>query len=59
MDENAPRICPACGRTYTERPALSRRDNKTDICPDCGMREALEDLAAYRQRTVDAERRRA
>jgi hypothetical protein len=24
-------------------PALSRRDNKTNICSDCGTREAMED----------------
>ena len=35
--------CPICKRTYTEPPALSRKDNKTAICPSCGMREALED----------------
>ena len=33
------RSCPKCGRTYTEYPALSRTDNKTLICPDCGIRE--------------------
>ena len=38
------RICPKCGRTYTERPALSRSDNRTLICPDCGTREALESM---------------
>lgn len=37
------RTCPLCGKTYTEYPALSRRDNETEICPACGMREALED----------------
>ena len=37
------RTCPKCGRTYTERPALSRYDN-TLICPDCGTREALESM---------------
>ena len=36
--------CPKCGRTYTERPALSRSDNNTLICPDCGTREALETM---------------
>ena len=25
------------------RPALSRRDGKTDICSDCGFKEAMED----------------
>ena len=38
------RSCPKCGRTYTEYPALSRTDNETLICPDCGTREALEAL---------------
>lgn len=43
------RICPKCGREYTEYPALSREDNKTEICPDCGTREALEDLMKGRR----------
>lgn len=38
------RICPICGRTYTERPALSRTDNVTLICPDCGTKQALESI---------------
>jgi hypothetical protein len=37
------RICPRCGKRYTEYPALSRRDNETDICPECGIAEAFED----------------
>lgn len=37
------RTCPKCGRTYNDYPALSRVDNRTEICPDCGIREALED----------------
>lgn len=37
-------ICPRCGHSYCEPPALSREDNKTLICPDCGTREALETL---------------
>ena len=41
MSEKRERICPVCGRSYTDPPALSRRDNKTDICPEGGMREAL------------------
>ena len=39
------RICPVCGKEYTEPPALSRKDNATGICPLCGMREALEAAA--------------
>ncbi len=37
-------VCPRCGRSYYERPALSRADNETLICPDCGTREALESI---------------
>jgi len=37
-------VCPLCGRTYHERPALSREDNATPICPDCGTRQALEGM---------------
>ena len=40
------RTCPKCGRTYTERPALSRYDNNTLICPDCGTREELADIVS-------------
>ena len=46
-----PHICPLCGRAYDEPPALSRVDNQTDICPRCGMMEAL---AAMPRRAVYA-----
>lgn len=36
--------CPRCGKPYTGRPALSRKDNITMICPDCGTREALDSI---------------
>lgn len=39
--------CPICNKEYSERPALSRRDNKTLICPACGMNEALEDAEKH------------
>ena len=38
------KICPRCGQAYYEAPALSRIDNHTPICPDCGTREALESM---------------
>ena len=41
-DRNA--VCPICGRHYTDHPAVSRIDNKTFICPECGTRQALKDL---------------
>ena len=37
-------VCPRCGNSYVGRPALSRADNQTPICPDCGTREALESI---------------
>ena len=38
------KACPKCGQIFTERPAVSRVDNVTLICPDCGTREALASL---------------
>ena len=37
-------VCPRCGKVYTDRPAISRVDDKTPICPDCGTRESLESI---------------
>ncbi len=37
-------VCPRCGQPYFEPPALSRADNQTLICPDCGTREALDSI---------------
>lgn len=47
MKDNARqiRVCPLCGRSYGEAPALSRTDNETLICPDCGTRQALESIS--------------
>lgn len=44
ISENKYRICPKCGQGYFDVPALSRADNETLICPDCGTREALAGL---------------
>lgn len=38
------KICPHCNKAYNEPSAISRFDNQTAICPDCGTREALESL---------------
>ena len=38
------RICPICGKTYYEPPALSRIDNETLICSDCSVRQALASI---------------
>ncbi|MCW6662766.1 autoantigen p27 domain-containing protein [Aerococcaceae bacterium NML190073] len=42
-------ICPKCGLPYEGRPALSRDDNKSLICPDCGVREALESIGVDKE----------
>lgn len=42
-DKQEQRTCPKCGQDYTKRPAVSRIDGGL-ICPDCGIREALESL---------------
>lgn len=36
--------CPRCGGVYSDYPALSRVDNKTDICSPCGTEEAIQDF---------------
>lgn len=33
--------CPRCHLGYEGHPALSREDNKTEICPTCGQKEAM------------------
>lgn len=40
--------CPKCKKEFTEHPALSRVDNETEICPECGVIEAIE---AYQKAT--------
>lgn len=35
------KFCPRCGNLYCEPPAISRTDNKTEICPKCGKEEAV------------------
>ena len=37
--------CPHCDKEVTGYPALSRRDNKTDICSKCGEIEAFVDMS--------------
>ena len=47
--ERIERTCPVCGKIYTGVPAISRTDNATLICPDCGTRQALESLGISRE----------
>lgn len=34
--------CPICNYYYSEPSALSRTDNKTKICQDCGTKQAIK-----------------
>lgn len=54
-DKHKKQVCPICHTEYTGYPAISRKDNKTYICPDCGVREALTSFVSYRStgRTVN------
>ena len=39
-----PKAYGICGKPYSGVPALSRTDNQTPICPNCGIRQALESI---------------
>lgn len=45
--------CPVCGKEYSGHPALSRKDNATYICPECGQREALESIGVIDREEQD------
>lgn len=36
--------CPLCGGLMWGVPAISRVDNQTAICSDCGVRQALQSI---------------
>lgn len=40
--EEAMRVCPICRQEYGAVPALSRKDNRTEICPICAASEAMD-----------------
>lgn len=39
--------CPRCGKETNDYPALSRTDNKTEICSQCGTDEAMLNWAKH------------
>ena len=39
--------CPRCGKPMNGFTALSRKDNKTEICSECGQDEATEAFNNY------------
>lgn len=47
------RICGKCGKSYSGYPALSRKDNITEICTTCGMEEALVELQNFKSQSLE------
>ena len=43
------KICANCGKAIIGHSAISRKDNKTEICSHCGTLEALEAFENYQR----------
>lgn len=41
--------CPKCGKYYVGYSALSREDDKTEVRPKCGVKEALKTCLCHRR----------
>lgn len=41
--------CPICGKYYIGQGAISRIDNKTEICSECGVNQAMSDFINFLQ----------
>ena len=46
-------ICPSCGSRTRDHPAISRTDNKTEVCSGCGVLEAFKNYVAATARQED------
>ena len=42
--------CPICTRKFIGMGAISRKDNRTEICSECGLEEAMFDFYNYLQK---------
>lgn len=51
------KICANCGKAIIGHPALSRKDNKTEICSNCATLEALEVFIKYNKEIIDIEKK--
>lgn len=50
-------VCSRCGKTYIEHPAISRRDNSTKICAECGNEEAYVDYYGLKKIPEEQQKR--
>lgn len=50
--EERKKKCPRCGAVITLYPAISRKDNKTEICSYCGVIEAIEEYINHKNKLV-------
>lgn len=41
-DNKSKKICPICKKVFYDYPAISRKDNKTLVCSECGMNEIMD-----------------
>jgi RNase P subunit RPR2 len=58
VTKNEIKNCPKCeGPMVEPMVALSRRDNKTYICPDCGLKEAFADWREHERELMKLEER--
>lgn len=48
-------LCPICNKELGQYPALSRQDNKTKICSECGMKEALQSFIKHTEENQNNE----
>lgn len=55
--ENA--TCPICGKQYSGYPALSRTDDRTLICPECGTAEAIAAFIMSKEDMYNEQRNKA
>lgn len=46
-------VCPRCHNEYHGHPAISRYDNKTEICGKCGLMEGLWDFFEYEKKATN------
>ena len=44
--------CPSCQNQIEGYPAISRKDNQTEICSPCGTAEAMSDFLEYKKARV-------